>query len=95
MLTRPGTTFAARVAASLNHHLGMDMMNVDSDDAFVAQAIRLGTDTGALARLRKQLALRRRESALFDMAGFASDFVAISRRMADRYCAGLPPESFG
>jgi predicted O-linked N-acetylglucosamine transferase (SPINDLY family) len=95
VLTRPGATFAARVAASLNHHAGMDMMNVDSDDSFVAQAIRLGTNTGALARLREQLALRRHESALFDMAGFASDFVAISRRMADRHCAGLPPEPFG
>src|SRR5690606_12864895 len=36
VLTRPGDTFAARVAGSLNHHLGMDDMNAGSDEAFIA-----------------------------------------------------------
>ncbi|MFE0501961.1 UDP-N-acetylglucosamine-peptide N-acetylglucosaminyltransferase [Lysobacter soli] len=82
VLTRPGATFAARVAGSLNHHLGLDAMNVDSDEAFVARAVALGRDPASLRALRAQLAQRRRESGLFDMAGFARDFTDAVQRMA-------------
>lgn len=82
VLTRPGATFAARVAGSLNHHLGLDAMNVDSDEAFVARAVALGRDPASLQALRAQLAQRRRESGLFDMAGFARDFTDAVQRMA-------------
>ncbi|HZH43873.1 MAG TPA: tetratricopeptide repeat protein [Lysobacter sp.] len=76
LLTRPGATFAARVAGSLNHHLGMAHMNVDGDDAFVARAVQLGRDPQALAALRAELAERKRTASLFDMHGFARDFAA-------------------
>lgn len=82
VLTRPGATFAARVAGSLNHHLGLDAMNVDSDETFVARAVALGRDPASLHALRAQLAQRRRESGLFDMAGFARDFTDAVQRMA-------------
>ena len=82
VLTRPGDTFAARVAGSLNHHLGLDAMNVDSDAAFVDTAIALASDPAALAARRAALAQARRESGLFDMAGFASDFAALARHLA-------------
>lgn len=91
VLTRPGDTFAARVAGSLNHHLGMATMNVGDDAAFVARAVALGRDRGALVAVRAELALRRRDSGLFDMAGFARDFTAIVTSMAQRHRAGLPP----
>ncbi|HJW45240.1 MAG TPA: tetratricopeptide repeat protein [Lysobacter sp.] len=81
VLTRPGETFAARVAGSLNHHLGMAAMNVDSDAAFIARAVELGRDPQALAALRTTLMQRRRDSGLFDMAGFARDFTAAVRAM--------------
>jgi predicted O-linked N-acetylglucosamine transferase (SPINDLY family) len=76
VLTRPGDTFAARVAGSLNHHLGMASMNVDSDSAFIARAVELGRGPTALAALRAELAQRRLDSGLFDMTGFARDFTA-------------------
>ncbi|WP_298581171.1 tetratricopeptide repeat protein [uncultured Luteimonas sp.] len=82
VLTRPGGTFAARVAGSLNHHLGLDAMNVDSDDAFVATAIRLARDADERTALRARLAQARRDSGLFDMAGFARDFAGLARRLA-------------
>ena len=81
VLTRPGETFAARVAGSLNHHLGMASMNVVDDAAFVARAVALGRDPLALAAVRDELARLRRESGLFDMRGFAHDFVAAVRAM--------------
>ncbi len=90
VLTRPGGTFAARVAGSLNHHLGLPAMNVDTDAAFVARAVALGRDRKALAALRDHLAQRRDDSGVFDMAGFGRDFAAMVIAMAHRHRAGLP-----
>lgn len=91
VLTRPSETFAARVAGSLNHHLGMTAMNVEDDAAFVARAVALGRDPQALAAVRAELAQRRRDSGLFDMAGFARDFTAVVTTMAQRHREGLRP----
>jgi predicted O-linked N-acetylglucosamine transferase (SPINDLY family) len=82
VLTCPGTTFASRVAGSLNHHLGLARMNVADDRAFVATAIALGNDAQALQALRAELAQRRSDSGLFDMAGFARDFSAVVEDLA-------------
>ncbi|WP_460828223.1 O-linked N-acetylglucosamine transferase, SPINDLY family protein [Marilutibacter aestuarii] len=76
VLTCPGETFAARVAGSLNHHLGLDEMNAADDAAFIDKAITLGRDPAALAALRAKVAIRRRDGGLFDMTGFARDFAA-------------------
>lgn len=82
VLTCPGATFASRVAGSLNHHLGLARMNVADDRAFVATAIALGNDAQALQALRAELAQRRSDSGLFDMAGFARDFSAVVEDLA-------------
>lgn len=82
VLTCPGTTFASRVAGSLNHHLGLARLNVADDRAFVATAIALGNDAQALQALRAELAQRRHDSGLFDMAGFARDFSAMVEDLA-------------
>ena len=95
VLTRPGATFASRVAGSLNHHLGMDAMIVADDAAFVARAVALGRDPEALAALRAQLLQRRGDSGLFDMAGFSGDFTSILMAMAHRHRRGLPPTPLG
>ena len=85
VLTSPGHSFAARVAGSLNHHLGMAAMNVADDEAFLARAIALGNDPAALAALRAELARRREDSSLFDMTGFAADFAALTTDLARRH----------
>src|SRR5690606_4587591 len=74
VLTRPGATFASRVAGSLNHHLGLEAMNVASDESFIATAVRLAHHPDERAALRDRLARARRESGVFDMDGFARDF---------------------
>lgn len=84
VLTRPGETFAARVAGSLNHYLGMDDMNVADDAAFVARAVLLGRNPPTLTALRQELAQKRTSSGLFDMHGFAIDFATAVRAMARR-----------
>ena len=95
VLTRPGDTFAARVAGSLNHHLGMDAMNVADDAAFVARAVAIGRDPAVLAGLRQQLRGSRGASGLFDMRAFADDFTATILAMAQRHRRGLPPAALG
>ena len=82
VLTRPGDTFAARVAGSLNHHLGMAHMNVDSDEAFIATATALGRDPDAMAAIRVEAIRRRHASGLFDMTGFAADLTGAVRELA-------------
>ena len=82
MLTRPGDTFAARVAGSLNHHLGMASMDVVDDAAFVARAVELARDPAALAAVRGELVARREASGLFDMDGFAADFAQAMHAIA-------------
>jgi predicted O-linked N-acetylglucosamine transferase (SPINDLY family) len=91
VLTRPGATFAARVAGSLNHHLGLDDMNVADDAAFVERAVALGRDRARLDEVRARLAASRTHATLFDMAGFARDFAGIVQTMAARSRAGEEP----
>ncbi|QOY63146.1 tetratricopeptide repeat protein [Lysobacter sp. H21R4] len=88
VLTRPGDTFAARVAGSLNHHLGMPQMNVASDEEFIQRAIELGRDPALLQAVRGELAQRRGTAGLFDMDGFADDFVAAVLAMAKQHGTG-------
>lgn len=90
VLTLPGDTFASRVGASLNHHLGMPDLNARDDGDFVAIATRLGHDAGARAALRERVAQARDGSGLFDMDGYARDFLALVRRMVERHRLGLP-----
>lgn len=77
VLTLAGDTFASRVAASLNTHLGMpDLIAEDAAD-FVRKAIAIATDPAACAALRAELSRRRETSGLFDMDAFADDFVRV------------------
>jgi predicted O-linked N-acetylglucosamine transferase (SPINDLY family) len=84
VLTRPGATFASRVAASLNHHLGLGELNVDSDHAYVDTAVRLARDPEALRALRQRVEAARSTAGLFDMAGYARDFAALLTKMFNR-----------
>jgi predicted O-linked N-acetylglucosamine transferase (SPINDLY family) len=70
-------------------------MNTVDDDAFVRKAVALAGDREDLSRIRALLAQARHEAGLFDMSGFATDFVHAARQMADRARQGLSPQSFG
>ena len=91
VLTVPGDTFAGRVAASLNHHLGMPELNVDDDAAFVDVAVLVGRDRAFRDALHARVARARNESSLFDMHACARDFADLLQRMVARHRAGLPP----
>jgi len=91
VLTVPGATFAARVAGSLNRHLGLDEMNAADSAQYIALAIALGADHERLRVLRGRLAELRATSGLFDMDAFALDFSALVLRMVERHRQGLSP----
>ena len=91
VLTVAGPTFAARVAASINHHLGLPQLNVADDARFIETAVRLGQDADARATLRREVERCRADGGLFDMSAYAKDFAALLRRMAERHRAGLAP----
>jgi predicted O-linked N-acetylglucosamine transferase (SPINDLY family) len=95
VLTTPGDTFAGRVVASLNDHLGLDELNVAGDDAFVEFAVRIGRDASARRELRERLTLKRATSPLFDMTGFARDFSALVTGIARRHRSGARPTDLG
>jgi predicted O-linked N-acetylglucosamine transferase (SPINDLY family) len=77
VLTRPGEVMAARVAGSLNHHLGLDDCNVTTDEAFVAQATRFAHDREWRESLRERLGQARHAPGVFDPAGYARDFARL------------------
>ncbi|QRN55884.1 UDP-N-acetylglucosamine-peptide N-acetylglucosaminyltransferase [Dyella caseinilytica] len=94
VLTRPGDTFASRVAGSLNHHLGMSEMNAEDDAAFVMKAVRYGRDAAYRSRIKVKLAGQRSRSPLFDIKGFARDFEDVLLQMASHRRAGKSPVTF-
>jgi predicted O-linked N-acetylglucosamine transferase (SPINDLY family) len=85
VLTQPGLTFASRVAGSLNHHLGLDELNVQSDQAYVERAVRLAQNRSHLDDLHARVQQARQSGGLFDMAGYAHDFEAALQEMFRRF----------
>lgn len=94
VLTRPGETFASRVAGSLNYHLGMPELIARDDAAFVATAARYGNDPYVLKALHERLAEQRKASGLFDMHAYAQDFAALLQTICERQRGGHAPQTF-
>lgn len=90
VLTVRGRSFASRVAASLNHAVGLDELVFDTPQALAARALALLGDRTALSGLRARLDARR-GSAVFDSERFARDLEALFSAMVERRAAGLPP----
>lgn len=93
VLTRPGQTFASRVAGSLNHYLGVPELIARDDEAFIATATRLGNNRAERTALRARLETQRDTSGLFDMEVYAHDFAELLREMDARRHRGEPPRA--
>lgn len=91
VLTRAGRSFASRVAASLLTAVDLPELVTGSADAYVAQAIALGTDRERHADLRQRLAANLPTSALFDSARYTRDLEQGFAQAHRRHCDGLPP----
>ncbi|WP_225204809.1 tetratricopeptide repeat protein [Novosphingobium huizhouense] len=92
LVTRPGRAFAARVAASLLHAVGLPELIAPDDVAYEALALDLARDPARLAQARARLAANRTTTPLFDTAGHTAALERAYVAVHERRLAGLPPE---
>jgi predicted O-linked N-acetylglucosamine transferase (SPINDLY family) len=92
VVTFIGRTFASRVAASLNHAVGLDGLICDSAEAYLQRVLQLAAAPALRQQLREHLLAGRDRFPLFDSLRFTRDIEGLYLRMVERYDAGLPPE---
>ena len=74
VVTKLGGSFAARVAGSLLHAVGLADLVTASEQAYEDLAFALATDRAQMARVRERLATNRASSPLFDTEAFTRSF---------------------
>jgi len=94
VLTRPGGSFASRVAASLLTACRLEQLIAGSADEYREMAVALAGDAGRLGGLRRRLESERLSLPLFDTARFTRNLESAYRGMVDRLRAGAAPEQF-
>ncbi|MEQ9123013.1 MAG: hypothetical protein RIM80_10665, partial [Alphaproteobacteria bacterium] len=94
VLTRIGQGFAARVAASLLHAVGLEELIADSAAGYEALALELASDPARVRGLKAKLAAARTTAPLFDTTAFARNLEAAYDTVRRRRLEGRPPESF-
>jgi predicted O-linked N-acetylglucosamine transferase (SPINDLY family) len=88
VLTLRGTRHASRMAASVLSAVGLTEMVTQTLEEFVARAVQLAADVGALAELRASLRERMRASPLCDAAGFTRGLEDTYRTLWRRWASG-------
>ncbi len=92
VVTRLGDGFAARVAGSLLHAVGLPELVTDSAEAYERLALELARDRDRLADIRAKLAAQRLTAPLFDTPLFARHLERGYALAYDRWFAGLAPD---
>lgn len=90
VLTRPGGSFAARVAASLLRAARLPELIAPDSVAYEALALELSMPGSRLAGLRARLTAHPPTLPLFDSRRFARAFEAALSALWHRHAAGLP-----
>lgn len=93
VVTQRGDGFAARVAASLLHAIGLPQLIARDTAGYEALCLSLALDRARIAALKAHLEQARATAPLFDTAAFAANLERAYRLMWDRHCAGLPPQT--
>jgi len=94
VLTCSGRSYAARMAGSLLHAVGLPEMVAYSPEEYEVLALRLATEPGFLAGLRRKLAGNIKTTALFDTDRFRKHVEIAYGRMWERHLRGEPPTGF-
>ena len=87
-----GRSFASRVCGSLVRSAGIPELVVETPEAFVDLAVRLGNDPAAIADLKARLDANRATWTLFDMELLVDRLEALYAHMADECRAGRLPK---
>jgi predicted O-linked N-acetylglucosamine transferase (SPINDLY family) len=91
VLTCPGNTFAARVAASLLANIGLPELIAANLEDYERRAVHLAHHADELRKLRTRLAANRTTWPLFDTPRYTRNLERAYRAMWDIYAAGEPP----
>ena len=91
VLTCMGRSFPSRVGASLLRAVGLPDLVTTSFEAYEALALRLATEPGTLAALRKRLADSLPTCPLYDTPRYTRHLEAAYRRMVEHARAGRRP----
>ena len=94
VLTCAGSTFAARVAGSLLHAVGLSELVTTSVADYEALALKLARDPALLSELRQKLASNRTTHPLFDTERFTRHLESAYTTMWERTQRRAPPASF-
>ena len=94
VLTRVGSTFPGRVAASLLHALDMPELITNDDDAYINTAIALANDPERLATIKARLDQNKKTSSLFDTASYTQHLEAAFSAIYARHRNGETPSGF-
>jgi len=94
VLTRPGETFASRVAASLLAAARLPELVAPDREAYVETAVRLATDAEALAGLTGRLRAAPELLPLFDTTRTVRALERAYAQMWERQLGGALPEGF-
>jgi len=90
LLTLPGEGFAARVAASTLHAVGLPELIADSPEDYEALALALATEPARLADIRARLADGLATKPLFDSAGWTRALERAWTEIVRRHVVGEP-----
>jgi predicted O-linked N-acetylglucosamine transferase (SPINDLY family) len=94
VLTCSGRTFAARVAGSLLHAIGLPELVTYSPDDYEAMAVKLAHEPGTLAELKQRLAANINTAPLFQTDLFTRHMETTFKTMWERHRRGEKPETF-
>jgi protein O-GlcNAc transferase len=92
VLSRPGETFAGRVASSLLAAIGLPELSVATPQAYERFAIELATEPAKLAEITEKLKRHHFTAPLFDATTFARNIESAYTTMVQRHAAGLSPD---
>ena len=92
MLTCPGESLAARVAASLLTAVGLPDLIAPSLDRYEDLAVHLAAQPPVLTDIRERLARNKRIAPLFDTARYCRHLESAYTEIFARYQANLPPD---
>jgi len=94
VLSLVGTTPQQRQASSILVMLGLSEWAARSAEEYVARAVEATSNLGELSQLRERLRPAMAASFQGSTAAVARELDWALRMVWQRWCAGLPPESF-
>ena len=92
VVTKVGKQFAARVAASLLHSVGMDELTTTTPQQYQALALKLARDKEYLADVKARVRQGIETGPLYDTEKFTRNFEALLEKTLERFNAGLKPD---